>query len=105
MYTEQPAQVDWFKSNYSGDEGGECVEVAAALTAIHVRDSNSGPAARVRTCRLGRVRRRTRAEPAQLTGSTREFAVQLSWRGPWPGGGSSTVWYARPVSRASAMRS
>ena len=29
----------WFKSSYSGDEGGECVEVAASPAAIHVRDS------------------------------------------------------------------
>ncbi len=39
MNTEQPAQLNWFKSSYSGDEGGECVEVAADATAIHVRDS------------------------------------------------------------------
>ncbi|MCB5908071.1 DUF397 domain-containing protein [Streptomyces pinistramenti] len=39
MNTEQPAQLDGFKSSYSGDEGGECVEVAKTLTAIHVRDS------------------------------------------------------------------
>ncbi|MFG2582030.1 DUF397 domain-containing protein [Streptomyces malaysiensis] len=41
----QPAQLHWFKSSYSGGEGGECVEVAAAPTAIHVRDSKerSGP--------------------------------------------------------------
>ncbi|MFE6716005.1 DUF397 domain-containing protein [Streptomyces albidoflavus] len=40
MYdTEQPAQLDWFKSSYSGDDGGECLKVAAALAAIHVRDS------------------------------------------------------------------
>ncbi|MEU2898994.1 DUF397 domain-containing protein [Streptomyces sp. NPDC001273] len=39
MNTEQPAQLNWFKSSHSGDEGGECVEVAADATAIHVRDS------------------------------------------------------------------
>jgi hypothetical protein len=32
-------QLNWFKSSYSGDEGGECVEVAADLTTLHVRDS------------------------------------------------------------------
>ncbi|MEU1848787.1 DUF397 domain-containing protein [Streptomyces sp. NPDC019990] len=31
----------WFKSSYSGAEGGDCVEVAAAATAVHVRDSKS----------------------------------------------------------------
>ena len=35
----------WFKSSYSGAEGGDCVEVAAATTAVHVRDSKdaTGP--------------------------------------------------------------
>ncbi|MGW3120748.1 DUF397 domain-containing protein [Streptomyces sp. NPDC001107] len=31
-------QLKWFKSSYSDNEGGNCVEVAFA-TAIHVRDS------------------------------------------------------------------
>ncbi|MEU7296603.1 DUF397 domain-containing protein [Streptomyces exfoliatus] len=39
MNTEQPVQLNWFKSTYSGDEGGECVEVATDRAAIHVRDS------------------------------------------------------------------
>ena len=36
----------WFKSSYSGDEGGQCVEVAAHPAAVHVRDSKNpeGPA-------------------------------------------------------------
>jgi hypothetical protein len=29
---------EWFKSSYSTDQGGDCVEVAAAV-AVHVRDS------------------------------------------------------------------
>ncbi|MEU8568640.1 DUF397 domain-containing protein [Streptomyces pathocidini] len=35
----------WRKSSYSGSEGGNCVEVAAHPTAIHVRDSKdpNGP--------------------------------------------------------------
>ncbi|MBQ0988178.1 DUF397 domain-containing protein [Streptomyces sp. F63] len=39
----------WFKSSYSGTEGGECVEVAAGTKAVHVRDSKdvSGPVIRV----------------------------------------------------------
>jgi hypothetical protein len=32
-------QLNWFKSSYSGGAGGECLEVATCLTAIHVRDS------------------------------------------------------------------
>ncbi|MFE2764189.1 DUF397 domain-containing protein [Streptomyces halstedii] len=36
----------WRKSSYSGDEGGACVEVAAHPAAVHVRDSKNpeGPA-------------------------------------------------------------
>ncbi|MCZ0981384.1 DUF397 domain-containing protein [Streptomyces diastatochromogenes] len=33
---------DWRKSSYSGDEGGNCVEVAAHPAAVHVRDSKFG---------------------------------------------------------------
>ncbi|WP_078652699.1 DUF397 domain-containing protein [Streptomyces sp. NRRL F-525] len=40
-------QLKWFKSSYSDDEGGECVEAAipAPRTTIHIRDSKnpSGP--------------------------------------------------------------
>ncbi|MEU2115135.1 DUF397 domain-containing protein [Streptomyces sp. NPDC016459] len=35
------ADLAWFKSSYSGGEGGECVEVAAHPTAIHIRDSKN----------------------------------------------------------------
>lgn len=36
---------DWRKSSYSSDEGGACVEVAAHPAAVHVRDSkvSDGP--------------------------------------------------------------
>ncbi|MEV8334923.1 DUF397 domain-containing protein [Streptomyces niveus] len=30
---------DWHKSSYSSEEGGNCVEVAAHPAAVHVRDS------------------------------------------------------------------
>ncbi|MER5949083.1 DUF397 domain-containing protein [Streptomyces sp. NPDC001904] len=32
---------DWRKSSYSGSEGGDCVEVATHPTAIHIRDSKN----------------------------------------------------------------
>ncbi|MFD9222182.1 DUF397 domain-containing protein [Streptomyces sp. NPDC060064] len=32
---------DWHKSSYSGDEGGACVEVAAHPLAVHIRDSKN----------------------------------------------------------------
>ncbi|MDQ0992324.1 DUF397 domain-containing protein [Streptomyces sp. V3I7] len=39
--------LEWFKSSYSSDEGGACVEVALTPRTIHVRDSknpaDSGP--------------------------------------------------------------
>ncbi|MGD6745045.1 DUF397 domain-containing protein [Streptomyces sp. BH106] len=34
------ADLTWFKSSYSGDAGGQCLEVAHA-SAIHVRDSKN----------------------------------------------------------------
>lgn len=35
----------WHKSTYSGDSSGDCVEVAACSAAVHVRDSKdvAGP--------------------------------------------------------------
>ncbi|MER7397558.1 DUF397 domain-containing protein [Streptomyces sp. NPDC000151] len=33
------AALKWFKSSYSGSEGGACVEVATTPTTIHIRDS------------------------------------------------------------------
>ncbi|MEL5961172.1 DUF397 domain-containing protein [Streptomyces sp. CLV115] len=32
---------NWQKSSYSGSEGGECVEIAAHPAAIHIRDSKN----------------------------------------------------------------
>lgn len=31
----------WFKSSYSGAEGGDCVEIAAVTAAVLVRDSKA----------------------------------------------------------------
>ncbi|MFE2293474.1 DUF397 domain-containing protein [Streptomyces sp. NPDC059452] len=31
--------LEWFKSSYSSNDGPACVEVAAARSAVHVRDS------------------------------------------------------------------
>ncbi|MDQ0939618.1 DUF397 domain-containing protein [Streptomyces sp. V1I1] len=38
--THEAADLSWFKSSYSSNEGGECVEVAASEQAVSVRDSN-----------------------------------------------------------------
>ncbi|MFE1882332.1 DUF397 domain-containing protein [Streptomyces diastatochromogenes] len=32
-------ELAWFKSSYSGAEGGQCVEVANTARAVHIRDS------------------------------------------------------------------
>ncbi|MDX2406392.1 DUF397 domain-containing protein [Streptomyces microflavus] len=31
--------LEWFKSSYSSNDGPSCVEVAAARSTVHVRDS------------------------------------------------------------------
>lgn len=43
-------ELRWFKSSYSGSDGGDCVEVAAGPGAVYVRDSKiagGGPVLRV----------------------------------------------------------
>ncbi|MFF8989036.1 DUF397 domain-containing protein [Streptomyces sp. NPDC014983] len=35
--------VSWRKSSYSSDEGGQCVEVASCAHSIHIRDSKQDP--------------------------------------------------------------
>ncbi|PZH06985.1 DUF397 domain-containing protein [Streptomyces sp. NTH33] len=48
--SEHVGGLRWFKSNYSGSGGGDCVEVAAGLDAVYVRDSKAagrGPVLRV----------------------------------------------------------
>ena len=32
-------ELAWFKSSYSGSSGDDCVEIAIAEQAVHVRDS------------------------------------------------------------------
>jgi hypothetical protein len=34
-------ELEWFKSSYSSDEGGACIEVAVQSTTIHIRDSKT----------------------------------------------------------------
>ncbi|KUN26590.1 hypothetical protein AQJ23_15670 [Streptomyces antibioticus] len=38
-------QLTWFKSSYSGGEGGECLEVAVSSGTVYLRDSKqlTGP--------------------------------------------------------------
>ncbi|MFF7901562.1 MULTISPECIES: DUF397 domain-containing protein [unclassified Streptomyces] len=35
------SDLAWFKSSYSGTEGGDCVEIATATAVVHVRDSKA----------------------------------------------------------------
>ncbi|MEU3552693.1 DUF397 domain-containing protein [Streptomyces fragilis] len=39
MTDETAVELRWCKSSYSGNEGGECLEVALSPTTVHVRDS------------------------------------------------------------------
>ncbi|MGW7208175.1 DUF397 domain-containing protein [Streptomyces sp. NPDC054837] len=41
--------LQWFKSTYSSDEGGACVEIATCPHTIHIRDSKTptGPTLQV----------------------------------------------------------
>ncbi|MEU9210017.1 DUF397 domain-containing protein [Streptomyces sp. NPDC048415] len=41
------SELAWFKSTYSGGEGGECIEVAAAPGTVHVRDSKASARAQL----------------------------------------------------------
>ncbi|MFE9053335.1 DUF397 domain-containing protein [Streptomyces mutabilis] len=48
--TENVDGLHWFKSSYSGSDGGDCVEVAAGPDTVYVRDSKAagdGPVLRV----------------------------------------------------------
>lgn len=50
QHVEQPGDLAWFKSSYSGTNGGDCVEVAAGAGAVYVQDSKAmgdGPVLRV----------------------------------------------------------
>ncbi|MFG3159823.1 DUF397 domain-containing protein [Streptomyces sp. NPDC048232] len=48
-YSAVASNLAWFKSSYSGTEGGDCVEVAAGTGVVYVRDSKAiaGPVVRV----------------------------------------------------------
>ncbi|SCD52893.1 protein of unknown function [Streptomyces sp. BpilaLS-43] len=43
------SDLAWYKSSYSGAEGGQCLEVAAGTGVVYVRDSKAvaGPVVRV----------------------------------------------------------
>ncbi|MFG2724745.1 DUF397 domain-containing protein [Streptomyces canus] len=40
--TAAPRSRNWRKSSHSGDQGGECVEVAETTSAVSVRDQDPG---------------------------------------------------------------
>ncbi|MFI6434137.1 DUF397 domain-containing protein [Streptomyces sp. NPDC050759] len=41
MSTSESVHLAWFKSSYSGNEGGACLEAALAPGTIHIRDSKA----------------------------------------------------------------
>ncbi|WP_175412290.1 DUF397 domain-containing protein [Streptomyces sp. TRM64462] len=40
---------DWRKSTYSTEQGGACVEIAAHPSAVHIRDSKMNPSGPILT--------------------------------------------------------
>jgi hypothetical protein len=44
-------EVAWIKSSYSGAEGGDCLEIAAGTQAVLVRDSKAVPGPVIRVSR------------------------------------------------------
>ena len=42
-----PTPLTWFKSSHSGNDGPDCVEIALARAAVHVRDSKDVDGARL----------------------------------------------------------
>ncbi|MFI7410088.1 DUF397 domain-containing protein [Streptomyces sp. NPDC049627] len=48
--TEILTGIQWRKSSYSGDQGGDCVEIGETITAVAVRDSKN-PAGPILTLR------------------------------------------------------
>ncbi|MFE1587783.1 DUF397 domain-containing protein [Streptomyces sp. NPDC058737] len=45
------SDLTWYKSSYSGAEGGDCVEIAADTQAVLVRDSKAVPGPVIRVSR------------------------------------------------------
>ncbi|RSN89606.1 DUF397 domain-containing protein [Streptomyces sp. WAC 05379] len=39
--TEMLTAIQWRKSSYSGDQGGNCVEIAEATASVAIRDSKN----------------------------------------------------------------
>ncbi|QOV38661.1 DUF397 domain-containing protein [Streptomyces ferrugineus] len=39
--TEILTGIQWRKSSYSGDQGGNCIEIAETTTAVAIRDSKN----------------------------------------------------------------
>ena len=65
----QPSELAWFKSSYSGTNGGDCVEVAAAPGTVHVRDSkdSGGPVLSFPTTPGARSSRTRSASPTSAS--------------------------------------
>jgi hypothetical protein len=47
MSTQQAKDQGWFKSSYSGSDGGDCVEIAGRPDGVQVRDSKVADRARL----------------------------------------------------------
>jgi hypothetical protein len=82
------AQLDWFKSSYSGSSGGECVEVAIAWRKSSFSGDNGGECVEVATC-PGTVHVRDSKDPQ---GPALAFTPE-AWTAfvGWAGGAAETA--------------
>jgi len=73
-----PAELAWFKSSYSGPDGGECVEVAVAWFKSSYSSGDGGECVEVAACsRVGAVHVRDSKDVAgpQLTVAPEAWAA------------------------------
>ncbi|SEN46600.1 DUF397 domain-containing protein [Actinacidiphila rubida] len=76
------AQLDWRKSSYSGDSGGQCVEVAIAWRKSSYSGDNGGQCVEIATC-PGTVHVRDSKDPAgpALAFTPDAWSAFVGWAG------------------------
>ncbi|MBY8880542.1 DUF397 domain-containing protein [Actinacidiphila acidipaludis] len=76
------AQLDWFKSSYSGSSGGECVEVASSWQKSSYSGDNGGDCVEVGMC-PGTVHVRDSKDPEgpALSFTPEAWTAFVGWAG------------------------
>ncbi|GGU01121.1 DUF397 domain-containing protein [Streptomyces violascens] len=75
----------WFKSSYSSDSGGECVEVAVAWRKSSYSDSGGGDCVEVATCAQAvHVRDSKVADGPSFSIAAHAWTAFLEWDGAAP---------------------